>query len=89
MNIFYNTADLVLRWTHILIAVFCVVGWAHPDTQAYNLWLVILIAISWFGLGSFRGYGYCLVTDIQWRIKQRLGEELTTQSFINMNWTNY
>lgn len=82
MNQFYNAADFFLRWVHIVIAVFCVVGWIHPETRVYNFGLIILIAISWFGLGYFRGYGYCLVTDVQWRIKHRLGEKLTTQSFI-------
>ena len=80
--------DSSLRWIHIFIAVFCVIGWLHPDTRIYNLVLVVLIALSWFGIGIFRGFGYCLVTDIQWRIKQRLGEKLTTDSFIKYELDN-
>ena len=80
--------DIILRWTHIFVAGFCVIGWVHPDTRLYNLVLVILIALSWFGLGIFRGLGYCLVTDVQWWIKQKLGEKLTTDSFIKYELDN-
>ena len=82
MSSLYSALDFTLRWAHFFIVGFCVLGWAHPDTRIYNLALVFLIALSWFGLGIFRGLGYCLVTDWQWRIKKRLGENLTTDSFV-------
>jgi len=80
--------DFILRLVHIFIVVFCVIGWLHPDTRIYNLILVILIALSWFGLGIYQGLGYCIVTDIQWKVKQKLGQKPATKSFIKYELDN-
>ena len=66
-------ADRFLHLLHLAVMFFCVTGWIFPETRPANLVLIILIAISWFGLGKFHGYGYCLITGIQWKIKARLG----------------
>jgi hypothetical protein len=47
-----------------------------------HLAVVILVALSWFGLGKFFGYGYCALTDAQWRIKRKLGQEPYTDSYV-------
>lgn len=75
-------ADRFLYLLHLAVMSFCVAGWIFPETRLANLVLIILIAISWFGLGAFLGYGYCLITDIQWKIKERLGERPRTASFV-------
>lgn len=75
-------ADRFLHLLHLGVMLFCVTGWMFPETRAANLVLIILIAISWFGLGKFHGYGYCLITGIQWKVKARLGERPRTASFV-------
>jgi hypothetical protein len=76
------TADRFLHLLHLGVALFCVTGWIFPATRLANLVLVILIALSWFGLGKFYGFGYCLITDLQWKIKERLGERPVSPSFV-------
>lgn len=77
-----RVADRFLHLLHLTVALFCVTGWIFPATRLANLVLVILIALSWFGLGKFYGFGYCLITGIQWKIKARLGERPRTASFV-------
>jgi len=77
-----TAADRFLHLLHLGVMMFCVTGWIFPETRLANLVLVILIAISWFGLGKLYGFGYCLITDIQWKIKARLGEKPRTASFV-------
>lgn len=75
-------ADRFLHLLHLGLALFCVTGWIFPETRLANLVLVILVALSWFGLGISHGYGYCLITGIQWKIKERLGERPLPASFV-------
>jgi hypothetical protein len=77
-----RVADRFLHLLHLTVALFCVTGWIFPATRPANLVLVILIALSWFGLGKFYGFGYCLITDLQWKIKERLGERPLSPSFV-------
>jgi hypothetical protein len=37
---------------------------------------------SWFGLGVWKGFGYCLFTDWHWRIKARLRQPPVPESYI-------
>lgn len=74
--------DRFLHLLHLGVAFLCVAGWIFPQTRLINLVIVVLIAFSWFVLGRFLGYGYCLITDLQWKIKKRLGEWPLPTSFI-------
>jgi hypothetical protein len=62
--------------------LICVVGWIFEPTRIVHLTVIILVALSWFGLGKFFGYGYCALTDVQWRIKRKLGQEPYTESYV-------
>jgi hypothetical protein len=44
--------------------------------------LIAFIFASWFILGIWKGLGYCLLTDVQWQIKTKLGERHLPNSFI-------
>ncbi len=37
--------------------------------------------ISWFVLGIWKGWGYCILTDWEWDIKRELGETQLPSSF--------
>ena len=69
--------NLVLHVVHLGIIIFSVVGWIFSATRIANLLLLLSILFSWHVLGPLLGknniYGYCLVTDIQWHLKKRLG----------------
>jgi hypothetical protein len=75
-------ADLALHVVHLVTVFFCLTGWIIPDLRMAHLYLIILIAFSWFGLGIFFGYGFCLVTDLQWKVKKHLGEWPLPRTYI-------
>lgn len=74
--------DIFLTIFHISLITFFILGWICKRTRKVHYLLVIIIAISWFILGLFYGFGYCFLTDIHWRVKMILNEENLPISFI-------
>lgn len=74
--------DYFLHLVHLTIIFLCVAGWMFEPMRLVHLIVVVLIAVSWFGLGKFFGYGYCVLTDTQWRVKRRLGQEPSAESYV-------
>ncbi|HOQ32894.1 MAG TPA: DUF2784 domain-containing protein [Candidatus Hydrogenedens sp.] len=74
--------DICLTVLHISLILFFILGWIYKRTRKVHYLLVIIIAISWFVLGLFYGFGYCFLTDIHWRVKMLLNEENLPISFI-------
>ena len=74
--------DALLTFTHLLIVGFNLFGWIRPKTRKAHLVVVMLTACCWFVLGIWYGIGYCPVTDWQWQVKERLGEQNLPNSFI-------
>lgn len=77
-----RAADLSFHVLHAAVILFCVTGWAIPSARGWHLALVALIALSWFGIGLFRGFGYCLLTDLHWRVKRALGQTDLPESYV-------
>ena len=67
---------------HTSLIVFVLVGWAWKRTRLVHLFLVSLIALSWFGLGLHYGIGYCPFTDWHWQVRESLGETDLPHSYI-------
>jgi len=76
----------MLHVLHISILLFVVVGWVFPATRPWHLLLCVMIISSWFGVGAWKGWGYCLVTDMQWRLLRRLGESSPPYGYVPMLW---
>ncbi len=74
--------DYMLHMFHLSIIFICIVGWMFEPTHTLHLLVIVLVAISWFGLGKFFGYGYCILTDAQWRVKRKIGQGLYTESYV-------
>jgi hypothetical protein len=74
--------DFIFHILHIFIIVFFLVGWAFAVTRIAHFVLILLILFSWYGLGIIYGYGYCPITDMQWRIKKVLGQQPHTEYYI-------
>ncbi len=74
--------DYMLHLVHLSIMLICIVGWMFEPIRTLHLLVIVLVAISWFGLGKFFGYGYCILTDTQWRVKRKLGQEPYTESYV-------
>jgi hypothetical protein len=58
---------------HTSWIVFNCIGWIWRGTRPWQLATVFLTALSWFGLGTWYGWGYCPCTDWHWQIRARLG----------------
>ena len=74
--------DYTLHVIHLSLMLVCITGWMFEPTRMFHLWVVILVGISWYGLGWFFEPGYCILTDTQWRVKRKLGQEPHTDSYV-------
>jgi hypothetical protein len=67
---------------HTLLILFNTLGWAVKKTRKWNLITLLLTALSWFGLGIWYGWGYCVCTDWHWRVREYLGYHDMPNSYI-------
>jgi hypothetical protein len=74
--------DLLYTLLHLVIIGFNLLGWIWPATRKLHFISVLLTAGSWLILGIWFGIGYCPITDWQWQVKEKLGEEHLPVSFI-------
>ncbi len=66
--------DAAFHPIHAAIIFLSTLGWVFPPTRKTSLAIQVLVLFSWFGLGWFRGFGYCLATDWHNRIQRRRGK---------------
>ncbi len=76
LNIFFFVFHTV--WT-----LFNMVGWMFRITRKWNLLTLLLTALSWFVLGIWYGWGYCLCTDWHWQVRRNLGYTDESDSYIH------
>ena len=74
--------DIFLSLVHFILIFFNLFGWLWPATRKAHLITVAATAFSWFILGRWFGWGYCPITDWEWKVKTRLGETGLPNSFI-------
>ena len=74
--------DILLTIAHIVLTLFNLVGWIWTGTRKIHLITIGLTIASWFILGIWHGWGYCVLTDWHWQVKERLGEKNLPASFI-------
>ncbi len=74
--------DLTLFALHIAVILFNLFGWIIPRWRKAHLWVVAITLFSWLFLGIWFGFGYCVLTDLEWDIKRQLGEKGLPNSFI-------
>jgi hypothetical protein len=58
---------------HTSLITFNVIGWAWKRTRLYNLCCLFLTAASWLLMGIWHGVGYCICTDLHFKVRQALG----------------
>jgi hypothetical protein len=76
LNIFFFVFHTV--WT-----LFNMIGWMFRITRKWNLLTLLLTALSWFVLGIWYGWGYCLCTDWHWQVRRNLGYTDESNSYIH------
>jgi len=80
----YAALNIALHLAHQGLIVFTLFGWTFCETRLLHLAAMVLVGVSWLGLGIFHGLGYCLLTDIQWRLKERMGEQRPAGGYMKL-----
>ena len=75
--------DIFFIGFHTILILFNVLGWIIPRWRFANLISLSLTAFSWFILGIWFGWGYCICTDWHWQIREMLGYQNTSSSYIH------
>ena len=68
---------------HTAITLFNIFGWISRKTRKWNLITLLLTAFSWFFLGIWYGWGYCVFTDWHWNVREKLGYHDESDSYIH------
>jgi hypothetical protein len=68
---------------HTIFTIFNLVGWVWRSTRKLHLITMLLTVFSWFILGIWYGWGYCLCTDWHWDIRESLGYTDRSNSYIH------
>ena len=76
--------NILLHFAHLAIILFSALGWLVATLRPLHLVLQGLILFSWFGLGYFKGWTYCFLTDLHWRVKQALGRPATSETYMKL-----
>jgi len=77
-----QTQDFLFTVLHLAIIGFNLFGWIWKPARKFHFILILLTALSWFGLGLWFGLGYCPITDWQWQVKEKLGQHDLPNSFV-------
>ncbi len=68
---------------HSALILFNIFGWIIPKWRFANLISLSVTAFSWFVLGIWYGIGYCPFTDWHWKVRQLLGYNDESNSYIH------
>ena len=68
---------------HTVFTLFNLTGWIFPKTRKWHLLTLALTAFSWFVLGIWYGWGYCVCTDWHWDVRRELGYHDESHSYIH------
>lgn len=69
---------------HTCLILFNVTGWAWKRTRPWNLAMLLLTAASWFLIGLRYGTGYCVCTDLHFRVRAALGIHETADNYLQL-----
>lgn len=79
----YNLYNILMHIVHIVIIGFSMFGFLFTDFLLFYLILQFLILCSWLGYGLLKNqWGRCIVTHIQWNIKNTKDIRPSTESYI-------
>jgi Protein of Unknown function (DUF2784) len=79
----YQFLNIFFFIFHSLLTLFNVVGWAFSAIRKWNLITLLLTGLSWFVLGIWYGWGYCVCTDWHWQVRRHLGYQDRNHSYIH------
>ena len=79
----YEFLNIFFFIFHTLIVLFNITGWIFKATRKWNLILLLLTGGSWFILGIWYGWGYCVCTDWHWDVRRKLGYIEESDNYIH------
>jgi hypothetical protein len=79
----YSFLNIFFFVFHTVFTLFNITGWMFRKTRKLNLITLLLTAFSWFVLGIWYGWGYCLCTDWHWQVREHLGYHDQQRSYIH------
>lgn len=79
----YQLLNIFFFVFHSLFTLFNITGWMFRATRKWNLITLLLTAFSWFILGIWYGWGYCVCTDWHWNARAHLGYHDQQSSYIH------
>ena len=68
---------------HAALTLFNMTGWIFPQTRKLHRVTLLLTAFSWFVLGIWFGWGYCACTDWHWQVREAMGFNDRSNSYIH------
>ena len=80
---FLKIIDIFFIGFHTSLILFNVFGWLVPRWRFANFVSLSLTAFSWFILGIWFGWGYCICTDWHWQIRDMLGCSNMSASYVH------
>ena len=82
MHTVFEILNIFFIVFHTAWILFNCIGWLYRPWLRWNLLTLLITAFSWFALGAFYGWGFCLCTDWHWQVRQKLGYSIETDSYI-------
>ena len=83
-QVMLRVLNILLHIAHLAIILFSALGWLITTLRPLHLVLQGVILFSWFGLGAFKGWTYCFLTDLHWRVKQAMGRPAQSETYMQM-----
>lgn len=74
--------DYALAAIHVAFILSFLLLWIPRSTSRVHGYVVLVTALSWFGVGLFKGFGYCVLTDLEWHVKRARGIRHIPGSFL-------
>jgi hypothetical protein len=79
----YEILNIFFFVFHSLLVIFNCTGWIWKKTRRWNLITLLLTAASWFIVGIWKGFGYCYCTDWHWDVREKMGIQDESNSYIH------
>ena len=79
----YQFLNIFFFVFHTALTLFNIFGWIFKRTRKWNLITLLLTAFSWFVLGIWHGWGYCVCTHWHWTVREKLGYHDESNSYIH------
>jgi len=82
MTFLLQSLDVFFFVFHTLLILFNLVGWFWKKTRKWALATQLLTLAAWTVFTPWKGFGYCPCTDWHWQIRDALGYDDHTGSYI-------